>query len=169
MLRIAITGPESSGKTTLAKAISEHYNISFVPEFARTYLEKTEGKYMQLDLDNIAQGQLKNLISAEDSIVISDTDFSVLEIWSQYKYKNTSELINKLVQKELFDLHILCSPDIPWEADLLRENPNSRDLLFELYSESLKSYNKNFIVVNGSTKNRLEKSIQEIDPLIKLM
>ena len=169
MLRIAITGPESSGKTTLAKVLSEHYNISFVPEFARTYLEKTEGEYKQLDLDNIAQGQLKSLISAEDSIVISDTDFSVLEIWSQYKYKNTSELINKLVQKELFDLHILCSPDIPWEADLLRENPNSRDLLFDLYSESLNSYNKNFIVVNGSVKNRLEKSIQAIDPLIKLM
>ena len=169
MLRIAITGPESSGKTTLAKALSEHYNISFVPEFARTYLEKTEGKYEQLDLDNIAQGQLKSLISAEDSIVISDTDFSVLEIWSQYKYKNTSELINKLVQKELFDLHILCSPDIPWEADLLRENPNSRDLLFELYSKSLNSNNKNFIVVNGSAKNRLEKSIQAVDPLIKLM
>ena len=169
MLRIAITGPESSGKTTLAKALSEHYNISFVPEFARTYLEKTEGKYVQLDLDNIAQGQLKSLISAEDSIVISDTDFSVLEIWSQYKYKNTSELINKLVQKELFDLHILCSPDIPWEADILRENPNSRDLLFELYSVSLNSNNKNFIVVNGSAKNRLEKSIQAVDPLIKLM
>ena len=169
MLRIAITGPESSGKTTLAKALSEHYNISFVPEFARTYLEKTEGKYKQLDLDIIAQGQLKSIISAEDTIVISDTDFSVLEIWSQYKYKNTSELINKLVQKDLFDLHILCSPDIPWEADLLRENPNSRDLLFELYSVSLNSNNKNFIVVNGSAKNRLEKSIQAVDPLIKLM
>ena len=169
MLRIAITGPESSGKTTLAKALSEHYNISFVPEFARTYLEKTEGKYEQLDLDNIAQGQLKSLNSAEDSIVISDTDFSVLEIWSQYKYKNTSELITKLVQKELFDLHILCSPDIPWETDLLRENPNSRDLLFELYCESLNCYNKNFIVVNGIAKNRLEKSIQAIDALIKLM
>ena len=169
MLRIAITGPESSGKTTLAKALSEHYNISFVPEFARTYLEKTEGKYKQLDLDIIAQGQLKSIISAEDTIVISDTDFSVLEIWSQYKYKNTSELINKLVQKDLFDLHILCSPDIPWEADLLRENPNSRDLLFKLYSKSLNSNNKNFIVVNGSAKNRLEKSIQAVDPLIKLM
>jgi NadR type nicotinamide-nucleotide adenylyltransferase len=163
MLRIAITGPESSGKTTLAKALSEHYNISFVPEFARTYLEKTEGKYKQSDLDIIAQGQLKSLVSSKDDIVICDTDFSVLEIWSQYKYKNTSELIKKLVLKELFDLHILCSPDIPWEEDSLRENQNSREELFELYKESLNRYNKNFIVVNGSAKNRLEKSLQAID------
>ena len=167
MLRIAITGPESSGKTTLARAISEHYNISFVPEFARTYLEKREGKYVQLDLDNIAQGQFKRLISSEDSIVISDTDFSVLEIWSQYKYKNTSDLIKKIARKQMFDLHILCSPDIPWEEDPLRENQNTREELFELYKESLNRYNKNFIVVNGTPKNRLEKSLQAIDNIIK--
>ena len=163
MLRIAITGPESSGKTTLAKALSEHYAVSYIPEFARTYLEETEGKYEQSDLDTIAQGQLKSLVSSKDNIVICDTDFSVLEIWSEYKYKNTSELIKKLVRKELFDLHILCSPDIPWEEDSLRENQNSREELFELYKESLNRYNKNFIVVNGSAKNRLEKSLQAID------
>ena len=163
MLKIAITGPESSGKTTLCSSLSEHYTISFIPEFARTYLEETEGKYKQLDLDTIAQGQLNKLVSCDETIVICDTDFSVLEIWSEYKYKNTSELIKNLVSKELFDLHILCSPDIPWEEDPLRENQNTREELFELYKESLNRNNKNFIVVNGSAKNRLEKSLQAID------
>ena len=130
MLKIAITGPESSGKTTLCSSLSEHYTISFIPEFARTYLEETEGKYQQSDLDTIAQGQLKSLVSSKDKIVICDTDFSVLEIWSEYKYKNTSELIKKLVRKELFDLHILCIPDIPWEEDPLRETETTRILLW---------------------------------------
>jgi NadR type nicotinamide-nucleotide adenylyltransferase len=168
MLRIAITGPESSGKTTLSQALSEHFKVAFIPEFAREYLEKTNGKYEQLDLDKIAQRQFKSLVSSENNIVICDTDFSVLEIWSHYKYKKVSELINKLVSDKLFDLHILCSPDIPWEADVLRENPNSRDLLFELYKESLTQNNKHFIVVNGSPKNRLEKSLLAIDALIKV-
>ena len=91
MLRIAITGPESSGKTTLASALSEHYKVFFIPEFAREYLEKTKGKYTLEDLDSIARGQLKSLLSCENKIIICDTDFSVLEIWSQYKYKNVSE------------------------------------------------------------------------------
>ena len=168
MLKIAITGPESSGKTTLSQALSEHFKVPFIPEFAREYLEKTNGKYEQLDLDTIAQGQLKSLLSSENNIVICDTDFSVLEIWSQYKYKKVSELINKLVAEDLFDLHILCSPDIPWEADILRENPNSREQLFELYTASLNKHSKNFIVVNGSPKNRIKKSLVAIDTLIKV-
>ena len=169
MLKIAITGPESTGKTTLALALSKHFKVSFIPEFAREYLEKTKGKYSQEDLDFIAKGQLKSLDSTENKIIICDTDFSVLEIWSQYKYKNVSELINKLVSDNLFDLHILCSPDIPWEADILRENPNSREKLFQLYKESLERYNKNFIVVDGTNLNRLKKSLVAIDALKKLM
>tara|TARA_B110000438_G_C15744830_1_gene620214 strand:- start:361 stop:867 length:507 start_codon:yes stop_codon:yes gene_type:complete len=168
MLRIAITGPESSGKTTLCSLLSQHYNVSYIPEFARAYLEKTQGKYKQLDLDNIAQGQLKSLFSFEDKIVICDTDFSVLEIWSKYKYNNVSEIIRELVNKELFDLHILCTPDIPWEEDKLRENPHSRAHLFELYQSSLSRNNKSFIVVSGTQQNRIEKSLKAIEELINL-
>jgi len=168
MLRIAITGPESSGKTTLCSFLSQHYNVSYIPEFARTYLEKTQGIYKQLDLDHIAQGQLKSLLSFEDKMAICDTDFSVLEIWSKYKYNNVSEIIRELVNKELFNLHILCTPDIPWEEDPLRENPNTRGELFELYKESLRRHNKNFIVVAGAHKERLKKSLQAIDVHLKL-
>jgi NadR type nicotinamide-nucleotide adenylyltransferase len=168
MLRIAITGPESSGKTTLCTALSQHFNTSFIPEYARSYLEETEGEYKQSDLDCIAQGQLKHLTSCENKISICDTDFSVLEIWSQYKYNHVSEVILELVAKDLFDLHILCCPDIPWEEDPLRENPNSRLQLFELYKESLHRYDKNFIVVTDGPKNRIEKSLQAIEELIKV-
>ena len=79
-----------------------------------------------------------------------------------------SEVILELVRKDFFNLHILCSPDIPWEEDELRETPNSRLQLFEFYKESLHNYNKNFIVVSGSHKNRIEKSIEAIDKLIKV-
>ena len=168
MLRIAITGPESTGKTTLALALSEYYKVSFIPEYAREYLEKRNGNYEQSDLDTIAKGQFQSLESSLDKVIICDSDFSVLEIWSQYKYKNVSELIYSLVGKKLFDLHILCCPDIPWETDPLRENQNSREHLFELYKKSLLQNNKHFIVVNGSPKNRLEKSLAAIDTLIKL-
>jgi len=168
MIRIAITGPESSGKTTLCRSLSEHFNVVFIPEFARTYLEKTNGEYNQPDLDKIAQEQLKNILSSQNAIDICDSDFSVLEIWSQYKYGNVSDIILELVKKDLFDLHILCAPDIPWEEDPLRENPDTRDQLFELYTESLNKYNKNFITVSGAHKNRVEKSVQIIDILLKV-
>ena len=168
MIRIAITGPESSGKTTLCLSLAEHFNVASIPEFARVYLERTEGDYEQSDLDQIAEGQLESIVSSSNKVDICDTDFSVLEIWSQYKYGNVSVPIQKLVEQDLFDLHILCTPDIPWEEDPLRENADNRDQLFELYKASLKKYNKNFIIVSGEHESRLEKSLQVIDLLLKV-
>ena len=168
MIRIAITGPESSGKTTLSRALSEHYKVKYIPEYAREYLENTNGKYQKSDLDEIARGQLKGINDSTNSITISDSDFSVMEIWSEYKYGIVSELIQELVIKDLFDLHILCKPDIPWEEDPLRENSDNRDLLFNLYERSLTKHNKHFIAVSGSHKDRLEKSLQNIDLLLKI-
>ncbi len=167
MLRIALTGPESSGKTTLSTSISEHYGVSFVAEYARMYLENNKGLYEQKDLDCIAQGQLERILSSKEEIVISDTDFSVLEVWSQYKYGEVSAVINEYSRQDLFDLHILCCPDIPWEEDSLRENPTSRNELFERYKESLLKHNKRSIIVAGPHEARLKKSLQSIDALLK--
>lgn len=168
MIRIAITGPESSGKTTLCRALSEYYNVKYIPEYAREYLENTNGKYQKSDLDEIARGQLKCINDSANLITISDSDFSVMEIWSEYKYGMVSELIQELVTKDLFDLHILCKPDIPWEEDSLRENPDNRDLLYNLYQTSLIKHNKHFITVSGSHKDRLEKSLHNINLLLKI-
>lgn len=162
MLRIAVTGPESSGKTTLCKALSEYFKVAFVPEYARAYLKKTKGVYKQPDLDCMAKGQLESIENVKNQLLICDTDFSVFEVWSQFKYANVSAYILETVRKDLFDLHILCSPDIPWEEDELRETPNSRAQLFELYKESLHQHNKNYIVVSGSPQNRIEKSLQAL-------
>ena len=60
MLKIIVTGPESSGKTTLCKALSEHYNLPFTKEFAREYLTDLGKNYLQEDLLEIAKGQLKS-------------------------------------------------------------------------------------------------------------
>ena len=168
MLRIAITGPESSGKTTLCLLLSEHFKVPFISEYARTYLENKSGAYKQSDLDFIAKEHLKNILSSSHTVSISDTDFSVLEIWSEYKFKKSSELIKELVSQDLFDLHILCRPDIPWVADELRENEHSRYYLFELYKASLTRHRKNFIEVDGSLENRIKKSVQYIEELINL-
>jgi nicotinamide riboside kinase len=78
MLRIAITGPESSGKTTLARALSKVLSAVYIPEFARQYLQEKGLKYDQQDLDEIAKGQLNLILSSQNSINIVDSDFVVL-------------------------------------------------------------------------------------------
>ena len=103
---------------------------------------------------------------SQNSIQIIDTDFVVFKIWSEHKYNKSSKLINELVDQSLFDLHILCTPDIPWEDDPIRENPRDREYLFGKFEQSLQQLNKNFIIVNGTHNNRVEKSTQAIDALL---
>jgi len=162
MIRVAITGPESTGKTTLAKAISEKLNGEYIPEFAREYLAELKGKYKQSDLNEIARRQLGSLLNSSARLRISDTDFIVLDIWSNEKYGSTSSYIEDLIINKYFDLHILCTPDIPWEEDPLRENPNDRDRLFDLYKTRLIELKKPFIIVEGSHEERLKKSCEAI-------
>ena len=57
MKKIVFTGPECSGKTTLSKEIAKHFNLVWVQEYARQYLENLERSYNYYDLKKIAQGQ----------------------------------------------------------------------------------------------------------------
>lgn len=168
MIKVAITGPESSGKTTLTKALAEHYGVAPIPEYAREFLEENGLEYSQADLDDIAEGHEENLqifLTESSPINVVDTDFVVLKVWSEYKYGFASSQINSLVSQNHFDLHILCAPDIPWEEDVMRENPDDRHVLFERYISTLNSFKKDFIIVNGSHADRLKKSITAIDKL----
>lgn len=151
-IKIAFTGPESSGKTTLAKKIAAVYNGIFVEEFARTFLEG-KSSYVQEDLDVIAEGQMK-MWDFETELLIADTEMTVICIWSHYKYGVISQKIKQLFDQQQFDLLFLCKPDIPWEFDPMRENPENRDELFDLYHSFLTENKQNFVVVEGNEQQR---------------
>lgn len=156
MKRFAITGPESSGKTTLSKALAEQYNTSWMPEFAREYLEKTNGIYTEIDLDVIAKNQLEAWKNAkEQTILFCDTEMLVMKIWSEFKYGRCSEFIERAFHQQQFDHYFLCRPDIPWEEDPLREHPEQREQLFDIYHKSLIEYNLPFTIIEGDLSNRL--------------
>ena len=166
MIRIAITGPESCGKSTLASALAKYYKADLVEEYAREYLNKRGGIYQRKHMDEMARGHHSNIKLSQNSIQIVDTDFIVFKVWSEHKYNESSKLINEFVDQSLFDLHILCTPDIPWEDDPIRENPGNREYLFGRYEELLQGLKKNFITVNGPHEKRFKKSIRAIDALL---
>src|SRR5688572_29846161 len=121
--RIAIVGPESSGKTFLAEKLATHYQCLWVPEYAREYLEKITQPYAKEDVDQIARGQ----ITAEDvaakkskSLLICDTNLLVIKIWMDHKYGSTPLWVDKEIAQRKYHLHLLTAPDIPYEFDALR-------------------------------------------------
>jgi len=162
MLKIIVTGPESSGKTTLCKELSKHFKIQFTKEFAREYLTNLDKDYTQNDLSEIAKGQL----ASEHNFQLLDTDLITIKIWSEYKYGNCEKWILDTIEKQKTEkrFYFLCKPDIPWESDPLRKNPNNRNELFEIYKKELENLGHNCFIVEG--KNRLEKSISKISNLV---
>lgn len=163
---VVITGPESSGKSTLCKALSQEYNSIIVNEYAREFLKSSE--YSFEDLEQIASTQLKNIAKAKnkaekDQMVLADTSHIVLEIWFEERFGKAPESWQKDAQGSYSDLYLLCSPDIPWEEDPLRENPHDRQRLFELYKTKLTTYGLNYAILQGNQESRLTEAIKIID------
>ena len=158
-LRIAFTGPESSGKTTLSKWLSVYLSFDFVNEYAREYLSKRID-YSHYDLDKIASEQFRRNEGSGNLVI--DTEMLVMKVWSEEKYKSCSSQILKLLERQKIDFYFLCKPDIPWENDPLRENPLDRDRLFMKYEENLNEQDFNYAVLKGSLEERQKIIIETL-------
>lgn len=167
MIKIAITGPESCGKTTLAEALNNHFQGELVEEYARKYLTEKGGEYEFEDLIEIATTHRNNIHLSQKSIQIVDTDFVLMKVWYDDKFSKTPSEIIEWINDDIFHLHILCAPDIPWVDDPLRENKDDREKLFERYIEELDRFKKTYIIVAGPHEKRFEKSLASIESLLK--
>lgn len=158
-LIICITGPESSGKSTLAQAFSNHSSATVITEYAREYLSKLSRPYESKDLLEIAEQQHKLITSAQTPIVISDTGVEVVKIWHEEKFGPSAHLDQLfLEQQKLVAKYWLCKPDMPWQPDPLRENPTDRMRLFLLYKKLLEQHRLPFTVMSGSHPERMTQA-----------
>ena len=169
MIKVAVIGPESTGKTTLTKALAEHYNTQWVPEYAREYLNKIDRPYVQSDLLEIAKGQMqlqRNACKGPATLVFCDTDLHVIKVWSEHKYGNCDPWILNQLQIQYFDLYILTDFDIPYEDDPLREHPEKRDYFFDIYKQLLQDQDRAFIIVKGDLESRICQAKKAIGHLL---
>jgi len=159
MHKIIVTGPECSGKTTLSKSLSKYFNSKLVNEFARNYLAKKNNTYNFENLLEIAQNQYK-LENQKSKIIVCDTDLLTIKIWSEHKFGNCdSWILGKInAQKKEQRIYLLCKPDIKWEYDPQRENPNDRMDLFQIYENKIKSLGVDYYIIKGDRLTRLESA-----------
>ncbi|MEN0006504.1 MAG: ATP-binding protein [Bacteroidota bacterium] len=168
--RIVLTGPEATGKTSLAKALADEYATQWVPEYARYYLTHFGPTYQEKDLLTIAKGQLQSertLISSANRFLFCDTSMVVMKVWSEYKYSRTHPWIEQQLQVHRYDLYFLCYPDLPWAADPLRENANLEERLelYDLYLDILRKHQLPYEVLKGSGAARLAKAKEVLESL----
>jgi NadR type nicotinamide-nucleotide adenylyltransferase len=163
--RIAVTGPESTGKSWLTEHLAIHFNTKFVSEYAREYIENLNRPYVFEDIEAIARHQLlleENALANANGFLFIDTDFFVTKIWSDFVYHKCCPWILDQLQYHPYDLHLLCNIDLPWEYDPQREHPNQRKELFDIYQQELELSGRPFEIISGTGEARLESAINAI-------
>ena len=165
-LRIAITGPESSGKTMLAKQLADRFDGLYIPEYAREYVETLHRPYTYEDIEHIAKTQVsqyQETKSASKQLFFFDTWLLITKVWFNWVYGKTPDWLEDRIRECPIDLFLLCSPDLPWEADPVRENGGeNRVKLFEQYQKELSYYGFNFVLVSGSGDSRLANAVAAV-------
>ena len=174
IIKIAIYGPESTGKTTLAKQLATHFNTTWALEFARDYLQEKWNAKQEIcvaeDLLPIAIGQMQlenEALQKANKYLFADTCLMITKVFSEIHYGFCDAKLDKAARKHKYDLFFLTDIDVSWEQDDLRDAPNERVATFEKFKQALIENNKPFIVLSGDAEMRFQKSIAIIGELTK--
>jgi len=160
MRKIIVTGPESSGKTTLAEGLARQLPGLYVPEYSRPILMLTGNRYEESDLVEIAHRQL-SLERAGEGLdptwLICDTSMLVMKIWSEFMFGRVDTSIELAFVTNQVDLYVLCKPLGQWTPDPLRNDEHNRETLFGMYQNALDLSGKPYLIVEDLA---LEKRIK---------
>jgi len=168
MKKIAVTGPESTGKTELARRLGGYFGVPWVEEYARQYVEKLGREYDFSDISNIAAKQIEQELFYENQpadrfrFVFFDTELIITKVWFEYCYKTVPEFVTERLQAGFFDFYLLCSPDLPWEPDPVREHGNDREFFFDWYKQEIEKLGMPYAVIEGAGRLRLENALKAL-------
>jgi|SRR5690606_20134349 len=174
-LKVVFFGPESTGKSTLAERLANHFETVWVKEYMREYLQKkwdlTKTICEPQDLMIIANGQMKQenkLAPIANKVLFCDTDLLQLKVYSEAYYNGyCNPILHKHALNNWYDLYFLTNIDTPWVPDDLRDKPHDREGMFRRFHNILLQTNRPFIILNGDENERFETAIARIDKLLK--
>lgn len=165
--RICFYGPESTGKSTAAMRMADRYKTAFVPEVAREML--ITNKFTLEEIIRIGQAQTERVIELSKSankIMFCDTDLIVTQIYSQRYLGMVPEILYQLEKQVAYDKHFFFDIDVPWIADGLRDLPDERGSMRQIFLEELSRRGIQPVMVRGSFEQRDEIIINETDKIL---
>lgn len=168
--RVALVGPESCGKSYLARLLAGHFQTAFVEEYGRAYCEKFGMNLTELDFAHIAGGQLyreDETAMQANRILFCDTDLIVTQIWSEIYFNGICQpWIVWADHLRKYDLYLLLAPDIPWINDGLREYEQQREWMFERLKQEMESRALPFVIIRGNYEERTKSAVLAVQKLI---
>ena len=168
--KVAIIGPESTGKSCLAEQLSEEFRACLVPEYARTYLQGREDSFELKDMEKIARGQQASVAASMRSgkkILICDTDPLSTKIWSQELFGEVDPEVEFLSKDCPYHLTLLLDVDVPWVEGPLRMRPNNRKQFFLKFQKELDAQGRDYHIIRGDWSERCRQARKLLGRLLR--
>ena len=168
MIRVVLTGSESTGKTTLAEQLARHYAAELVPEFVRGYAESKGGGIEFSDHGPIARGQIAledEHIARGAGLVVQDTDLLSTVVYCRHYFGVCPPWIEEAAAARRPDLYLLCDIDLDWVADGVRDRGHMREEMQQLFRDAVLASGVATATVTGIGLERLERAVDAIDAL----
>ncbi len=167
--KICVVGAESTGTTTLARALAKKYNTVWVPEYGRIYSEGKitgDSEWSSKEFVHIANMQCKiedNLVTSANKFIFCDTDAFATSIWHERYMAGKNDEVENIAKGRNYDLYIVTNTDIPFEQDGTRDGEHIRQWMHDRFVEKLTEWNKKYIVVSGSLEQRIKTVVESLN------
>jgi HTH-type transcriptional repressor of NAD biosynthesis genes len=169
--RVCVTGPESTGKTTLARRLAERFDTAVVPEYARTLLEAQRGALAKEDIERIARGQMASedaLAREANRVLVCDTDVLATTIWSDVLFGESPAWVREEADRRTYDVYLLCDADVPYVDDPVRYLPaDARHAFFARCARELDARGRRWVKIAGDWDERFATACAAVESLLR--
>lgn len=173
MRRVVLIGSESTGKTTLAERLAQHYGVDWVPEFVRDYAAQKNGVLTFDDHGPIARGQIAleeerraRAIACAAPLLLQDTDLLSTAVYCAHYYGNCPTWIADTARERRPDLYLLLDIDIPWQQDPQRDRGDLRSEMHALFLDAVRRSGVPYTLISGDRDSRFAMAQHAIDELL---
>jgi HTH-type transcriptional repressor of NAD biosynthesis genes len=174
--RVCLVGAESTGKTTLAQSLAEHYQTLWVPEYGREYSAQKlarEGGYFwrSEEFAHVAQTQCEREDEAArraNKVLICDTDAFATSIWHRRYHDDRSPEVECIVAAHRRpDLYLLTDVSTPFVQDGTRDGEAIREWMHQTFVEELIAQQRTYLLLTGPLQKRFDTAMEIIDHLME--
>jgi len=169
--RVCLLGAESTGKTTLARALAAEYDTVWNPEFGRPYTEigrDPDAPWTSDEFTHIARIQCwyeDTLARSARDVIFCDTDAFTTALFHQVYLGDPTHAFDDLLERH-YHLYFVCGIEVPWKHDGVREFEEQRHWMHERYLERAAASGSPWVLVEGPQAARLQESSSAVDQLL---